>query len=38
MAEAKDSCVQPARGPIGVKETKSEYMGRFRRLVYSNRN
>jgi hypothetical protein len=23
MAEAKDSCVQPAKGPIGLPETKT---------------
>jgi peroxiredoxin (alkyl hydroperoxide reductase subunit C) len=23
MAEAKDSCVQPAKGPIGLAETKT---------------
>jgi len=33
MAEPKDSCMQPAKGPIGVKETKSEYMRRFRSVI-----
>jgi len=26
MAEAKDSCVQPAKGPIGVPEEKASQM------------